>query len=67
MEECRGCLPGDWLGGVFLLAHCENKERFLLRPGEEPRNGAVALVSFSILVMVLSVAPFASPFRILAR
>jgi len=51
MEECRGCLPGNWLGGVFLLlAHCEHKELFLLRPGEEPpedRNGAVALVSFT--------------------
>ena len=67
MEECRGCLPGHWLGGVFpLLAHCEHKELFLLRPGEEPpedRNGAV----FSIVVMVLSMASLASLFRILAR
>ena len=29
MEECRGCLPGHWLGGVFLLlAPCEHKEAF---------------------------------------
>ena len=49
MEECRGCLPGHWLGGVsLLLTHCEHKELFS-GPGEEPpedRNGAVALVSF---------------------
>ncbi|KAN0084878.1 hypothetical protein V8E54_001345 [Elaphomyces granulatus] len=50
------------LGGVsLLLAHCEHKKLFLLRPGEEPPedwDGAVALVWQ---------APFTSPFHILAR
>jgi hypothetical protein len=61
-------LSSRTLAGLFLLlAYCEHKKPFLLRPGEEPPEDrwCCGPCVFSIVVMVLSMAPFASPFRIL--